>query len=167
MKRSRFWIVVLLLALVVQTTVGVIATDPFARGLAAEAPLVYTEPLGIGMESYPYPYPVKFLPLTIENQLVRMAYMDVPLIYQQPVRHEFSLITTPTLLVNGQEDRTALGRNFVTPEVRATLGQYPQLGKAAAKDIPNSKLVELQKVGHIPHLEAPDIFHQALLNFLK
>ena len=89
------------------------------------------------------------------------------MIYQQPVRHEFSLIRTPTLLIIGQEDRTALGRNFVTPEVRVTLGQYPQLGKAAAKEIPHSTLVELENVGHIPHLEAPDVFHQALLNFLK
>ena len=29
------------------------------------------------MESYPYPYPVHFLPLTIEGQDLRMAYMDV------------------------------------------------------------------------------------------
>ena len=29
------------------------------------------------MEGYPYPYPVSFLPLTIEGQDLRMAYMDV------------------------------------------------------------------------------------------
>ena len=34
-------------------------------------------PLSISMEGYPYPYPVKFLPLTIEGQDLRMAYMDV------------------------------------------------------------------------------------------
>lgn len=347
-KRSLFWIVPLLLAVVVQISGYALATDKPARGAATEAPSVYTEPLGIALESYPYPYPVKFLPLVIEGQLVRMAYMDVSpsttangrtvvlmhgknfygsywdntikpltaagyrvvvpdqigfgksakpdiaysfdmlaantatlldnlkiekvavvghsmggmlavrfarnypdrtthlvlenaigledyrfkvppqkterlietqlnqtaeayrdfvkgyfvtwkpelyerfvevrsrlalsgefprwakadaltyqMIYQQPVRHEFSLIRTPTLLIIGQEDRTALGRNFVTPEVRVTLGQYPQLGKAAAKEIPHSTLVELENVGHIPHLEAPDVFHQALLNFLK
>jgi pimeloyl-ACP methyl ester carboxylesterase len=30
------------------------------------------------MENYPYPYDVAFLPLTIEGQDLRMAYMDVP-----------------------------------------------------------------------------------------
>jgi pimeloyl-ACP methyl ester carboxylesterase len=34
-------------------------------------------PLSISMEGYPYPYPVNFLPLTIEGQDLRMAYMDV------------------------------------------------------------------------------------------
>ena len=89
------------------------------------------------------------------------------MIYQQPVRHEFGLIKAPTLLVIGQEDRTTIGRGFVSEEVLGTLGQYPQLGRAAAKDIPNARLVELERVGHIPHLEAPERFHQALLDFLK
>jgi pimeloyl-ACP methyl ester carboxylesterase len=33
--------------------------------------------LGIGLEGYPYPWPVHFLPLVLEGQDVRMAYMDV------------------------------------------------------------------------------------------
>src|SRR3954447_17594313 len=41
--------------------------------LAAQAP----PPLGIALESYPYPYPVHVLPLEIEGQTLRMAYMDV------------------------------------------------------------------------------------------
>jgi len=55
------------------------------------------------------------------------------------------LIKTPTLLVIGQEDRTTLGRGTVSEEVLRTLGQYPQLGKEAARDIPGSRLVELKK----------------------
>jgi pimeloyl-ACP methyl ester carboxylesterase len=35
-------------------------------------------PLGIALESYPYPFPVSFIDLEMEGQLVRMAYMDVP-----------------------------------------------------------------------------------------
>jgi pimeloyl-ACP methyl ester carboxylesterase len=88
------------------------------------------------------------------------------MIYQQPVRHEFCLIKAPTLLVIGQEDRTVVGGNFVSEDVRRTLGQYPQLGKQASHDIAGSKLVELPRVGHIPHLEAPSAFHQAVLEFL-
>lgn len=36
------------------------------------------KPLSITMESYDYPYQVDFLPLTIEGQDLRMAYMNVP-----------------------------------------------------------------------------------------
>jgi pimeloyl-ACP methyl ester carboxylesterase len=35
-------------------------------------------PLSITMEGYDYPYKIHFLPLTIEGQDLRMAYMDVP-----------------------------------------------------------------------------------------
>ncbi|WP_051291984.1 alpha/beta fold hydrolase [Acetobacter nitrogenifigens] len=35
-----------------------------------------TEPLGIGLEGWPYPGPVSFLPLVMGGQSVRMAYMD-------------------------------------------------------------------------------------------
>jgi pimeloyl-ACP methyl ester carboxylesterase len=34
-------------------------------------------PLGIALESLPYPHPVRFLPLSIDGQDVRMAYMDI------------------------------------------------------------------------------------------
>lgn len=97
----------------------------------------------------------------------KSAALTYQMIYQQPVRHEFPLIKVPTLLVIGLEDRTAIGRDLVDAETAKTLGQYPQLGKAAARDIPGSKLMELENVGHIPHLEAPQKFHAALLNFLK
>jgi pimeloyl-ACP methyl ester carboxylesterase len=35
-------------------------------------------PLGIGLESLEYPYPVHFLQFQMEGHVVRMAYMDVP-----------------------------------------------------------------------------------------
>ncbi|MBA2351359.1 MAG: alpha/beta hydrolase, partial [Burkholderiales bacterium] len=97
----------------------------------------------------------------------KSSALTYQMIYQQPVRHEFHLIAAPTLLVIGQEDRTTLGRGIVPVEVLETLGQYPQLGRAAAKDIPNAKLIEFDNVGHIPHLEAPQRFHDALLEFLE
>jgi pimeloyl-ACP methyl ester carboxylesterase len=89
------------------------------------------------------------------------------MIYQQPVRHEFSLIRAPTLLVIGQEDRTAIGKDRVTAEVAKTMGNYPELGRAAAKEIPQCRLVELEGVGHIPHVEAPERFHAVLVGFVK
>lgn len=46
-------------------------------GTAALASGGDLQPLSISMEGYPYPYPVHFLPVTIEGQDLRMAYMDV------------------------------------------------------------------------------------------
>lgn len=97
----------------------------------------------------------------------KSAALTSLMIYQQPVRHEFHLIQPPTLLFVGEQDRTVVGRNLVSAEVLKTLGNYPQLGRAAAKDIPNCNLVEVPNCGHIPHLEAPDIFHRSLLDFLS
>lgn len=37
----------------------------------------YTEPLGVALESWPYPYPVQYYSLVVDGQLVRMAYMAI------------------------------------------------------------------------------------------
>ena len=39
-------------------------------------------PLGIALESYPYPYPVHFFDVEMQGQPLRMAYMDVPPVAQ-------------------------------------------------------------------------------------
>jgi len=38
----------------------------------------YDEPLGIGLEGWPYPAPVHFYTYVIDGQSARMAYMDIP-----------------------------------------------------------------------------------------
>jgi pimeloyl-ACP methyl ester carboxylesterase len=95
-----------------------------------------------------------------------VSALTYEMVYEQPVRHEFSLIQTPTLLVIGQADRTTIGRGLVPEEALQGLGNYPALGKAAAADIPRARLVELPNVGHLPQLEAPDRFRAAVLEFL-
>jgi pimeloyl-ACP methyl ester carboxylesterase len=49
--------------------------SPFNPAGAAEAP---REPYGIGLEGFPYPYPVSLLPVINDGEALRMAYMDVP-----------------------------------------------------------------------------------------
>jgi pimeloyl-ACP methyl ester carboxylesterase len=46
---------------------------PLAPAQAAEL----REPYGIGLEGYPYPYPVNMLPVVNDGEQLRMAYMDV------------------------------------------------------------------------------------------
>jgi len=97
----------------------------------------------------------------------KASALTYDMIYTQPVVQDLPRLRVPTLLIIGQADRTTLGRGALTPEVLATLGRYPELGRRSQAAIPGAKLVELEGVGHIPHLEAPVPFHAALLDFLK
>ena len=103
-----------------------------------------------------------------ESDLIaRTAAQTYTMAYEQPVLYEMPLIKTPTLLVAGEKDRTAIGRTRVVSEVRATLGLYPELAKKAAQAMSDCKLVLLPDVAHVPHLEAPERFHEELLRFLE
>ena len=107
---------------------------------------------------------------TLSGEYPRMAWaraLIVQMILLQPVVYEFPLIQAPTLLVIGQADRTSPGRGRVPEAVRRTIGQFPALGRAAAEAIPNAELVTFDGVGHIPHLEVPEQFEDALLSFLE
>lgn len=89
------------------------------------------------------------------------------MIYEQPVVYEFRYITRPTLIIIGQADRTIVGKDQLTKEVIALHGQYPALGRNLQQQIKGSKLIELQGVGHIPHIQAPEDFKKAVLHFLQ
>ncbi|NJY64031.1 alpha/beta hydrolase [Salinimicrobium sp. CDJ15-81-2] len=95
------------------------------------------------------------------------AALTYDMIFTQPVVHEFQDLKSPTLLIIGTRDRTALGKPLVSEEVRKTMGQYQELGKTTQKAIPNAQLVELEDVGHLPHIEAFDQFIKPLLKFLE
>ncbi|MFM0739888.1 alpha/beta hydrolase [Paraburkholderia xenovorans] len=88
------------------------------------------------------------------------------MIYTQPVVYELGQLTMPTLLLIGQKDTTAIGKDAAPPDVRAKLGHYPELGKAAAKAIPHATLVEFADLGHAPQMQDPQAFHKALLEGL-
>ena len=89
------------------------------------------------------------------------------MIYTQPVVYEFGRIAVPTLLLIGDKDDTAFGKDLAPADVRARLGHYPALGKAAAQAIPGARLVEFPDLGHAPQLQDPDVFHKALLDGLR
>lgn len=99
-------------------------------------------------------------------RLAWVAALTSDMIYTQPVVYEFPYVRVPALVVIGQQDRTTIGRDRVSADILATLGRYPELGKKTAAAIPNAQLVELEQVGHIPHLEATEQFNTALLGFL-
>lgn len=86
--------------------------------------------------------------------------------FTQPVVHELERIRVPTLLMIGQLDRTAPGANRAPAELARELGNYPELGRTAARRIPKAALIEFSELGHAPQIQAPDQFHEALLKGL-
>lgn len=89
------------------------------------------------------------------------------MIYSQPVFYEFEKLSVPVLLIIGDHDNTAPGKQLAPPEIRAQLGHYPELAKAAIARIKRGKLIEFPDLGHSPQIQDPARFHQALLAALK
>jgi pimeloyl-ACP methyl ester carboxylesterase len=89
------------------------------------------------------------------------------MIFTQPVIYEFGDLKVPVLLMIGDKDNTAIGKNLAAPEIRATLGNYPALAKAAVERIPQASLIEFPELGHAPQIQAPAVFHKALLEGLR
>ncbi len=88
------------------------------------------------------------------------------MIYTQPVYYEFERLQVPTLLLIGEKDNTAIGKNTAPPEIRGKLGDYPRLGREVAARIPNATLATFPDLGHSPQIQAPERFHKALLEQL-
>ncbi len=95
-----------------------------------------------------------------------VSALTYQMIYDGSIYNELSSLRVPVLLTIGQLDRTVFGRRFAPPDVVKGMGYFPQLGKDAQKRIPDARLVELENVGHVPHLEAPERFHAVVLQFL-
>jgi pimeloyl-ACP methyl ester carboxylesterase len=89
------------------------------------------------------------------------------MIYEQPVVYEFKNIQRPTLIFAGGADRTIVGKDLLSDKAKSEHGNYPVLGKWLQSQIPHSQLVELQGVGHIPHIQSPDQFYAHVLDFLQ
>ena len=88
------------------------------------------------------------------------------MIFTQPVLYELDRIQAPALLIIGQKDNTAIGKDAASPELKKKLGDYPRLGKQAARRFPHATLVEFPELGHAPQIQDPGQFHGALLKQL-
>lgn len=95
------------------------------------------------------------------------AALTTDMVFTQPVVYEFGNIKCPTLLIIGTRDRTAIGKERATKEMQAKMGLYNELGKKTQKAIPNSTLVELDDIGHLPHIESFERFIKPLNDFLE
>jgi pimeloyl-ACP methyl ester carboxylesterase len=80
--------------------------------------------------------------------MVRAIFREMP--YLDPVVYDWAHIKVKTLVIGGDKD----GENF------------PALAKHIADSIPGSELVLLPNVGHVPHIQVPEVFNKELLKFL-
>jgi pimeloyl-ACP methyl ester carboxylesterase len=81
--------------------------------------------------------------------MVRATVQQMP--YLDPVVHDWEHIKSPALVLGGEQD----GADF------------PARAKHIADTIPGAKLVLIPNVGHVPHLQVPDVFNRELLRFLQ
>jgi pimeloyl-ACP methyl ester carboxylesterase len=73
------------------------------------------------------------------------------MVYQDPAVYDWPKIKVKALVLGGAED---------TPD-------FPERAKHIADTIPGAELVLLPGLGHVPHIQAPEVFNAALLKFLK
>ena len=100
------------------------------------------------------------------DEIAKINAVTYQMIYEQPVMYELKRIAVPVLLIVGKADRTIVGKQYLTDEQKSQYGQYPQLGQRAAAQIKSVKLIELEGMGHIAHVQDLDKFAAVLFTFL-
>ncbi|WP_158808845.1 alpha/beta fold hydrolase [Beijerinckia sp. L45] len=100
------------------------------------------------------------------ERFCKASALTYQMIYREPVRDEYRDIRAKTLMFAGTADESAPLKAYAPPEIAAKIPSIPQAAPDAVKDIPNARLVSVPNVGHVPHLEAPDLFRKTLLDFL-
>lgn len=81
--------------------------------------------------------------------MVRSIYQQIT--YLDPVVYDWAHIRCKALVLGGERD----GQNF------------PALAKHIADAIPGGELKILPGLGHVPHVQAPELFNRELLTFLS
>jgi len=101
-----------------------------------------------------------------KETVARHSAQTFVMIFHQPVLYEFPNIKVPTLLLIGEKDTTAIGRDMASEPIKYTMGNYRALSLKAVKTIPGAQLVLFPDLGHSPQVQNPDRFHTALVNQL-
>ena len=84
------------------------------------------------------------------------------MVLTQPVLYQFAQLEMPVTLLIGDRDRTAIGRDLVKDEIGAKMGDYTTLGDRTLERLRDGELILFEGIGHMPHIEAPDRYLEAL-----
>ncbi|EJL23634.1 alpha/beta fold hydrolase [Novosphingobium sp. AP12] len=93
--------------------------------------------------------------------------LTADMVFNQPVIHEIDRIAVPTVLMIGEKDNTAIGKNRADKALQARLGDYPRLAREAAARIPGARLVTYPAFGHSPQVQGAGQFNADLLEALR
>ena len=100
------------------------------------------------------------------DRFCKASALTYQMIYREPVRDQYQDITAPTLMIVGTKDVSAPLKHYASPDMAAKMPSIPDAAPAAVADLRKGSLVLVPDVGHVPHLEAPDKFRQAVIGFL-
>jgi pimeloyl-ACP methyl ester carboxylesterase len=129
------------------------APDLFLATPAESRELLFADPKGpIAMAAIPdTPPPPDKLVLIMKGREAAARVLWNPHVRYRKLMSRLDRVKTPTLVLWGKDDRL-----------------FPlAYGEAYHRAIPGSRLVTLERCGHLPHIEAPDRFADAVLDFLK
>jgi pimeloyl-ACP methyl ester carboxylesterase len=124
-----------------------LATPPESREL------LFADPRGpIAMAAIPdTPPPPEKMVLIMKGREAAARVLWNPHVRYRKLMSRLDRIKTPTLVLWGANDKL-----FPLP-----------YGQAYQKGIPGARLVTIDRCGHLPHVEAPERFAEAVLDFLK
>ena len=96
----------------------------------------------------------------------RASALTYQMIYREPVRDQIDDIRAPTLMIAGEKDVSAPLKHYATPDSASRMPSIPAAVAEAAKDLRKGSVLMVPDTGHVPHLEAPEAFRKAMLDFL-
>lgn len=99
-------------------------------------------------------------------RIAKVQALITAMIMSQPVARKFHTLTVPTTLILGERDRTALDKDLAPKAVAEKLGRYDLLGSEIVQRLRKGRLIPLEGLGHLPHIEDFPRFERALLEAL-
>ena len=100
------------------------------------------------------------------ERFCRASALTYQMIYREPQRDQYQDIRAQTLMIVGERDTSAPLKHYASPDMAAKMPSIPEAAPAAVRDLRKGSLVTVPDVGHVPHLEAPEAFRKAALDFL-
>ena len=98
--------------------------------------------------------------------LAKVSALAYNMVFTGPVIEEFKNFLVPVSIIIGTRDRTGPGRGWKRKNVDYELGRYDRLGKQVKKRNSRINIINLENIGHLPHIEDFKTFFNALENTL-
>jgi pimeloyl-ACP methyl ester carboxylesterase len=98
---------------------------------------------------------------------VQSSAAATDMLVNEPAVDFVASLPLPTLFVCGLSDHTYVGAKYTAPQHQGAKGNIADMAKGFAAKMPKARFVGVANTGHVPHLESPDAFSSAVLDFLR